>query len=253
MGSRGALGLRARDLLLRAGRGNTWVIREDLARRYLTGDGIEIGPMIWPLRVPPGVRVRYVDRFDREELIRREGPQLRADKLDPERIPEIHVTDDADRLASFADGSLDFVIANHVLEHLEDPVGALEHLLRVLREGGVVYLTLPDAGRTFDRHRTPTSVEHALRDHREGPHVSRREHYEEWARLIEGVGEDGLARRVAEFEAADARHHFHAWRLDGFLALVLAAGLPCEVVHAQAYVEEFAVILRRAAARPAPG
>jgi hypothetical protein len=37
------------------------------------------------------------------------------------------VVDDGTRLASFADGSLDFVIANHMLEHFEDPIAALEH------------------------------------------------------------------------------------------------------------------------------
>jgi SAM-dependent methyltransferase len=96
------------------------------------------------------------------------------------------VVDDGTRLASFANASLDFVVANHMLEHVEDPIVALQHQLRVLRPGGVLYLTLPDARETFDAPRKRTTVEHLLRDHHEGPQVSRREHYEECARLIEG-------------------------------------------------------------------
>jgi ubiquinone/menaquinone biosynthesis C-methylase UbiE len=45
------------------------------------------------------------------------------------------VVDDGARLASFADGSLDFVVANHMLEHAEDPIAALKHQLRVLKPG----------------------------------------------------------------------------------------------------------------------
>jgi SAM-dependent methyltransferase len=236
--------LRGRDLMLRIGRGDFRVAREDLARRYLFGEGIEIGPMTKPLRVPPRVVVRYVDRLSRDDLLRLEGPALTDAGSDPSLIPEIHVVDEADRLATFADDSVDFVVANHVVEHLEDPLGALEQMLRITRPGGVLLLTLPDARHMFDAGRARTTVEHVLRDHEEGPQVSRREHYEEWARHIEGASGDDVRRRVEEFAASDARHHFHVWELGGFLQLLLTAGLPCEIVHAQSYLWEFAVVLR---------
>jgi SAM-dependent methyltransferase len=237
--------LRLRDLVLAIGRRNLFVHREDLARRYLAGDGIEIGAMAMPQRVPPGVVVRQVDRMSREELIRVEGPVMRAVGDDPQRIPEIDVVDDAATLRSFADGSVGFVIANHVLEHLEDPIGALQTMLRVIRPGGVLFLTLPDANWTFDAPRERTTVAHLLADHEQGPEVSRTAHYAEWARFIEGIGEEGVPARVAQFAADDARHHFHVWRLADFLALLVAIDLPAEIVHAQAHLREFAVILRR--------
>jgi predicted SAM-dependent methyltransferase len=234
-----------RDLVLRMGARNPWVAREDLARRYLFGDGLEIGALTLPLRVPPRATVRHADRMSREDLIREDGPMLRSLGLDPEAIPPISVVDSAERLATVADRSLDFVVANHVLEHLEDPIEALENLARVLRPGGIIMLTLPDASRTWDAARARTTVEHLLRDHRDGPETSRRGHYAEWATYIEGVGEPGLAARVQEFADADARHHFHAWALADFLELLRALSLPCELRHAQAYGKEFAVVLRR--------
>jgi SAM-dependent methyltransferase len=155
------------------------------------------------------------------------------------------VIDDCERLGVFADGSLDFVIANHVVEHIEDPVGALENLVRVLRPGGVLFLALPDARHTFDvsRERT-TTIEHLLRDHDQGPEISRAEHYHEWA-LVECLPEQQIARRVEEFARDGARHHFHVWDLDGFLELLRELGLPVSLELAQAHLDEFAVILRR--------
>ena len=193
--------LRLRDLMVRGGSRPYWVHREDLARRYLCGDGIELGALTKPLRVPPDVRVRYVDRLPVERLIQAEGPGLRCAGIDPQAMVHVDVVDDASTLATFPDRSVDFVIANHVLEHLEDPVCALENMLRVLRRGGVLLLTLPDPRYTFDRRRSRTTVEHVIKDHTAGPATSRYTHYEEWAREIEGREDAAVPGRVAESPA----------------------------------------------------
>jgi predicted SAM-dependent methyltransferase len=232
-----------RDVVARSGPPHWKATREDLSFRYLRGDGIEIGALYSPLRVPPGARVRYVDHASGDEL-RRIYPEH-----DWVQVPD--VVDEGERLAKFGDESLDFVIANHMLEHVEDPIEALGHFLRVLRPGGVLFLTLPDPRRTFDGRRERTTVEHLLRDHREGPQVSRREHQLEWARVVEAIGdEDDVAQRVDEYEREGSRHHFHVWEVESFLAFVLALGLPVDVEAAQVTDDEFAVILRK---NPAKG
>ncbi len=104
------------------------------------------------------------------------------------------------------------MVANHVLEHAEDPIAALGHLVRVLVPGGVLFLTLPDARHTFDAMRQRTTIEHVLRDHHDGPEVSREQHYREWA-YVECLPEDDVAERVAQFARERARHHFHVWEL----------------------------------------
>jgi SAM-dependent methyltransferase len=220
--------------------------RDDLAFRYLRGHGIEIGALYRPQRVPPGVKVTYVDHAATDEL-RRVYPE--HDWFQP---PD--VVDEAEYLTSFADDSLDFVMANHVLEHVEDPIAALFNFLRVLRPGGVLFLTLPDARRSFDGPRERTSVEHVLRDHREGPQVSRSEHYLEYGLLVEGRTGDDLVRRSAELEAQRFRIHFHVWEPDTFLELLLALQLPSDIEAVQSTDIEFAVILRKNSDRaPAPG
>jgi len=181
----------------------------------------------------------------RADLIRADESSLKARGVDSSLIRDVDVLDDAERLSRFRNESLDFIIANHVLEHLEDPIRSLENMLRVLRRGGILLLALPDGRYTFDARRPGTTVEHLFRDHLDGPETSRRQHYEEWARLIEGLPEGRVEARVADFARDDARHHFHVWDLEGFLAFLHALDLPYDLLHAQSYMEEFAVVLRK--------
>lgn len=237
-----SLRTRVRDQLLRAtDREDLATFREDLARRYIRGSGIEIGALHRPLRLPRSAHVRYVDVMSRDELL---ATHTSAVYGNPKWVVETDVIDDCQRLQTFADASLDFVIANHILEHTEDPIAALEHLVRVLRPGGILFLTLPDARRTFDGLRPRTSVEHLLRDHHAGPHVSRGEHYREWA-AVECLPEEQIAERVEQFARDGARHHFHVWELGGLLKLLDAVELPASVALAQAHLDEFAIVLRR--------
>lgn len=241
---------RVRDLVIRPSpptREGRFERREDIARHYLKGDGIEIGASTWPLRMPPGARARIVDRLDRRGLIDAYGEDFAVANLDTGSVPETDVIDDASTLGTFPDASVDFVAANHVLEHMEDPLATLETFARVLRPGGIAFIALPDGRHSFDAQRPRTTVEHLLRDHREGPETSRREHYEEWARYIEGVPPERIAERADAFAREDARHHFHVWELDDFLALLRAAGLPLRLELGQNNGEEFVVVLSRTA------
>jgi SAM-dependent methyltransferase len=230
-----------RDMVLRRGMSDRKTIREDVALRFLRGEGVEIGALDFPLRLPRGARVRYVDYLNAAGLREAYDGTLREGR--PLVVPD--VVDDGARLASFADASLDFVVANHMLEHVEDPIAALQHQLRVLRPGGVLYMTLPDARQSFDAPRERTTPEHLLRDHREGPQVSRREHYEECARHIEGHNGQVLTQRVDEMEAECLRPHFHVWEPVTFAEFLAALDLPCSLELLQASVGEFLVVLRK--------
>jgi len=203
----------ARSLRKRASRLMGVPVRpEDLLRRrtiassYLRGDGLEIGALHNPLKVPPTARVRYVDRMGVADL-RREYPELSR-----ERLVDVDILDDGETLASVGDATQDFVIANHFLEHCENPVGAVRNMLRVLKEGGVLYLAIPDKRYTFDRDRPVTPIEHLMRDFQEGPAWSRRAHYEEWTRLVNKITDTTLARR--EIDSLIVKRypiHFHVF------------------------------------------
>ena len=237
--------------------------REILAARYLRGEGIEIGARCHPLRVPPGARVRYVDNLTPEEMKRDYAAALEGTPVQPD------VIDDAQRLAKFEDGSLDFIIANHVLEHLEDPIGALKHFFRVLRPEGILFLSIPDKERTFDRERAATTLEHLVRDHLEGPEGSRREHYEESegsrrehyeesARFTPGRRTEAQIRGVAERWMSEGRSiHFHCWRQWDMFALFAhlrnEENVPCVVEAFQRHHRECLFVLRKAGPEKSSG
>jgi predicted SAM-dependent methyltransferase len=191
--------------------------RDAIAASYLRGEGLEIGALHNPLPVPEHARVRYVDRMTTAEL-RRQYPEL-----DRKPLVDVDVIDDGERLESVPDRSVDFVIANHFLEHCQDPIGALGTMFRVVRPGGIVYLAVPDKRFTFDVDREITSTEHVLDDHRRGPQGSRRQHFEEWARFVDRVDDAEVGAHATKLLEADYSIHFHVWtQADAFELLSVA-------------------------------
>lgn len=53
---------------------------------------------------------------------------------------------------AFADGSFDVVTALDVLEHIDDDLGALGELRRVMKSGGVLVITVPAYGFLWSEH-----------------------------------------------------------------------------------------------------
>jgi SAM-dependent methyltransferase len=221
-------------------------VRRHLAGRYLEGDGLEVGALHLPLALPRGARARYVDRMSVADL------RAHYPELDEYELVTPDFIDDGEALTSVPSGSMDFVIVNHLIEHCQDPIGALLSHARVLREGGILYLAAPDRRRTdFDRDREETSLEHLLRDHEQGPEGSRSAHYEEWSRFAIKVPADEVSEHAAALESQDYSIHFHTFTLTSFLAMMLRArevyGLPFEVVATETNNHEFIVIARRIA------
>jgi GT2 family glycosyltransferase/glycosyltransferase involved in cell wall biosynthesis len=113
-------------------------LRVALGRRFLRGAGVEIGALQNPMPVPEYAHVRYIDRFSLAEA-REHCPEL-----DGQRLVEPAILAEAHQLTPVASGSQDFVICNHVLEHVRDPILALREWLRVLRPGGHLFLSAAD-------------------------------------------------------------------------------------------------------------
>ena len=196
--------------------------RRDLLRR-LRGHGLEIGALTYPLPLPPGASVRYVDLLTVEDA-RRHFPELQS-----QAIVEPDLLAPADRLAAVADASQDFVVAHHVLEHLEDPIAALHEWRRVLRPGGLLFLGLPDPRRTFDRNRPRTGLAHVTRDHDDGPSPARRERdlvaYREWVRNFrEGRTDAQVDFWARLLQRAGYAIHFHVWLPEDARALIAHVG-----------------------------
>lgn len=219
------------------------LLRKQIAFRYLSGDGIEIGALHSPLEIPSSARIRYLDRMPVNQL-RQQYPELLQYEL-----VELDIIDDGETLAYVSDISLDFVIANHMIEHCQNPIFSIENWLRVLKPGGVLYMAVPDKRYTFDCDRPVTPLEHLIRDYTEGPRWSMHPHFEEWARLVDKVPEDDVAARAKGLAEINYSIHFHVWTQVEFLELLLYCqsnlSFPIEIELLQKNSIEFIVILRK--------
>jgi SAM-dependent methyltransferase len=221
------------------------LLRKQIAFRYLTGDGIEIGALHSPLEIPPGVKVRYLDRMPRNQL-RQQYPELSQYEL-----VELDIIDDGETLVSVSDISVDFVIANHMIEHCQNPILSIKNWLRVLKPGGVLYMAVPDKRCTFDCDRPVTPLEHLIRDYTEGPEWSMCPHFEEWARLVDKVSENDVAAHAKFLAEINYSIHFHVWTQVEFLELLLYCQsnlyFPIEIELLQKNNIEFIVVLSKTA------
>lgn len=185
-------------------------------RRYsrdLVGRGLEIGALGNPMPLPNAAEIVYSDI-------------LRPDQVDAmypgSRHPDI--LSDSEHFEGVTTGEFDFVVANHVLEHVTDPIGALTEWHRILKPDGLLFISLPDKRYTFDHRRQRTRLAHLEDDHRsEAPPQVRNEcHLLEWAEHVEQLKPGSV-----EFEAwvADQKRrgfavHNHVWVLQDLLELL---------------------------------
>ena len=232
-----------------------------LFARYVSGNGIELGPGHVPFPLPyPGTAARYVDRWKPDEN-RQLFPELEDDAGFP--VPDIVADLNVERLSMLDDQSQDFVIASHVLEHLADPLGHLCEIHRVLRPGGIALVLLPDRGLTFDQFRQPTPLQHLIDEHADDARTIDDAHLEEFLR---GSGDWDDAWDAAEQAAQLERHrqrsiHVHCWTQEEFLPVLVYAvadlGLSFELLDALFHEDfpgsiEFGFVLRRSVGKIDP-
>ncbi|RRR72211.1 MAG: methyltransferase domain-containing protein [Candidatus Viridilinea halotolerans] len=220
------------------------VLDRNLAASYLHGDGIEIGALHHPLPTPPTARVRYVDRMSVTDL------RIHYPELNNVDLVEVDIIDDGEKLLTIDVDSQDFVIANHFLEHCQDPIATIKNLFRVLKVGGILYVAIPDKRYTFDRDRELTSLDHLIRDHTEGPAWSKRHHFEEWTRLVNKVEDESEAQQQIEhLIAIDYSIHYHNWTQIELLELLVALRhhfrLPFDVELTLRHGIEYIIVLRK--------
>lgn len=193
-----------------------YVKRNRFIREYIKGNGIEIGALHNPIIVPEGATVRYVDRLNVEDL-RNQYPEL-----EKKNLVNVDIIDDGEQLDSVDDGSQDFVIANHFLEHCQNPIRTIENMLRVLNVNGILFMAIPDKRFSFDIDRPVTSYEHLEKDYAEGPEWSKKKHFEEWARLVDKIElEMELDKRVQQLLNMNYSIHFHVWTQNELIELML--------------------------------
>ena len=101
--------------------------------------------------------------FSRDELMAElaENPRHTAGRI----VDAEYVVKDI-RFAEHIDARFDVVIANHVIEHVADPITWLQQI-RVVAPHGDLFLAVPDRRHTFDYLRPDSTIAPMLRAHSE--------------------------------------------------------------------------------------
>lgn len=120
-----------------------------LANKYLSDlFGVEIGGSAHNGFGLNTINVDYTDdmntRFKQEEI------EMCGQAM------EVDVVSEGDALP-FPDKSFDFVISSHVLEHIYDPIKAVQEWERVAKK--YIYIIVPNKEKTFDRDKDDTPLQ----------------------------------------------------------------------------------------------
>lgn len=188
-----------------------------IASLYLEGAGLEVGAGTRPYPVPDHVHVTYGDIRDSGAL----RNYFNSEVIDQGSI-------DAQTFFGIENGSQNFVISAHVIEHLQDPVGSIVHAMRVLKTDGIYILVVPDMRYTFDSDRPETTVEHVASDYADGGNSTQRQAFREHIRYVHPKFQPPIAEEHVETEisagiARDDDLHYHAWTSEGFMKLLVFA------------------------------
>ena len=141
-----------------------------LARSYLAGlKGVEIGGAA---QHDFGVDALNIDRYGSMDTVYK-----RAEREAWGYAKPVDIVAPGHELP-LADKSVDFVLASHVIEHIPDPIAALEEWNRVARR--YLFLVIPHRDRTFDRDRPLTPLAELVERHETGFSSEEDRHWSVW-------------------------------------------------------------------------
>jgi hypothetical protein len=230
--------------------------RRELAARFLSGEGFEIGAGLSPTPLPHARDVTFVDRRSHDELIALFG------------APPPYVVLPPDEAARRHPAGRDFVVAHHVIEHSENPILTLIAWLRLLGERGTLFLSLPSNQHGCERDRLPTPLEHLLDDYffaRDEAAYESRQHIAsfaaQWALYEPGTlwyAREGVETfaRVCLSEARREGHdlHWHTYSLAVAEQMIAAAfhlaGAQLDWLHREEFDGTLYFVARRSPDRP---
>jgi hypothetical protein len=218
--------------------------RERISFRYLIGSGIEIGALHNPLPISNSAKVKYIDRMPSTEL------QKHYAELNPQLMVNIDIIDDGEILSKISDNSLDFVIANHFLEHCENPIGTIRNHIKKIKSRGILYYAIPIKTYTFDKDRPLTKISHLIDDDTNGATNSRNNHYCEWAKFVDKIQTpDEIEQRISQLMTMGYSIHYHVWDIESWFEFLYKTNEylnnPFKVMHFEHNDNEIITILQK--------
>lgn len=192
--------------------------REELSEKYIRGNGIEIGALLGPLKTFNDAKVKYIDRLDEDGLIKH------YPEIDIEGLIQPDIIDNGEILNKIDNGTLDFVIANHFMEHTENFIGTLRNHLNKVKVLGILYYAVPNKNYSFDLYRECSTFEEMLDDEKDNGIGNRYRRYKDW---VENVGTKyykhayhDVNQEIKRLMDMQYSIHFYVWDYERFKNII---------------------------------
>lgn len=125
----------------------------------------------------------------------------------------------ADDLHSIPMDSQDFLIASHVFEHLPNPIGGLLEFYRVCKNGGIIYLIVPEKTRTGDKFQTRTPLSHMIADYNDPSSERDLEHFCEHVHMSP-IDVDTFEKEAKNLQKTIESFHYHVFLEQDFIDII---------------------------------
>jgi SAM-dependent methyltransferase len=134
-------------------------------------------------------------------------------RIDGKRFGKQYILDTVD-LTSIPEGTYDFVLSCNNIEHIANPLKAVEQWLFVLKENGVLVIVAPRKEGNFDRNRDVVTFNHLVSDYLNGVREDDLSHLEEILAFHDlaldppaGTTDQFRERSLKNFENRCLHHH----------------------------------------------
>ena len=177
--------------------------------KLLKGCGLEIGAFHQPAPVSKRCKVEYCDARAKEDAIKF-FPELKiTDLVDVDYVCDL----DTEGLTPLGDNTFDFVIFNHVIEHVANPINTVKELFRITRPNGRIVISAPDKSYTLDKNRPLTSFSHLLIEYNSNAKEVTDEHYIDFLKGVhpEVLELDNETIKEHINDSRQRREHAHVW------------------------------------------
>ena len=146
------------------------------------------------------------------------------------------IINDATNIESVKNNTYDYLYASHVLEHIANPIKALNEWLRIIKPDTYLILILPEKSRTFDRLRPISSFETILNQYKNNVSEDDLSTLPEILKYHD-IRKDGKVKSLKEFKERSYKNFenrfLHHYVYDEKLLKQICTYLKCKYIYSE--------------------
>jgi len=221
---------------------------------YLIGKyGLEIGGPSWAFTkygyIPIYKKINTLDgvNFSSSTIWTGDIQSEHGYVVNKKRVGKLYIADTVD-LSIIPNDTYDFILSSNNIEHLANPLKAVEQWLLKLKLGGVLIIVAPKKEKNFDRNRSVVKFEHILDDYNKKIDEHDLTHLDEILSLHD-LSMDPLAGSFDEFKERSLKNHenrcLHHHVFDLIVLEEIGNYFGLEVLHKEEKKDDYIIVVQK--------